>query len=1199
MIGTTTLGLGRNKISVSLVALVIGLALFSAPAQATQTGNWNLSDFAGTSNTGGNVTTVTVEVETYQRGGWWPITESYFSLDGGGTLQRPENGVYTPDVNGDTGLQVTYNPGDNTTNTRITFTFSNPVTNPVLHLDRLGGQSGGTNTSAWTLSMSASTGATSLTRLSGVSHFTVDNNNARFRGSYNQNANSGWNGDCRTSARTGAACGSVRINGTFSTLVFDVRMLGDAGSGDAVTLAFTFNQDLGDAPSSYGRALHAMPQVPTEAVPRYLGANPPDDDAAGNEYSANADHDDNTGTADEDGVIIPNFAPGQTKPVTVTVDEPATGGTYLQAWMDWNHNGGFDNGERIANNVADNGNGDQDNQNGTITLNVAAPSNASPGTTIARFRWSSEQSLGATGNAADGEVEDHAFNVVNLVSCPTGSTATGSGLASSGSGPYRGSIYWLDWSCGSRDHFSPGATVAKTWRFGPLEIRATLRDLNADLNIYRAGDWSGDKLDDLYSGVNPIGLANPSGQETSFNVDWEVYFNSHRVDANIIVADAEDTDDGEFLQWNTDGDPWRVFAVWPGSDLQVRFGNGARHLRLSSLPGNGEGTLLAMSEGVGGTHHVIHGSGIQATAFGVFVAVDYGDLPEGYPESGGHFLLHEASGGDQPTSDTDANTLTLAAVSARPPYLGELPPDGEGGAQHAVNADADGPEEDGVTFPNLVPGSTVNLTVKITENTPGSGYLQGWIDWNQDGDFGDAGEQVALNVRDNDTQDTDGTAGTIALPVWVPPGAVRGTSYARFRFADAPDLNAGGIIAYGGEIEDSKVTIAPPATGGVLAGQVFNDNGADGGTAHNGVRDGGEPGIAAVPVRLLHDADGDGRCAGGEAVIAQDRTDGNGGWRLVPLTGDIGKAACLLVGTPAGHRAVSENNGGHALTIGTIGDNAQTLTVPATGIPWQGIAFGEVPLPLLHADGQGSIAPGGAILYSHRFIAGSAGQVDFAVTGAASSPASPAWAHIVYRDDNCNGQIDGGDAQLPTQGVSVTAGDQLCLLLKVFAPANAPLDARDNAPLVARQALTGTAFEDSVTVTDLTRVVLGRLLLEKTVRNLGPDGQPGTADDGDANASHRNRANPGDVLRYTLRFSNPGSRALTDVAVHDFTPAFTGLIAAAACPATLPAGLIGCAVAASDGANAAGYQGSLSWAFSGQLPPGATGELHYDVRVNP
>ena len=125
------------------------------------------------------------------------------------------------------------------------------------------------------------------------------------------------------------------------------------------------------------------------------------------------------------------------------------------------------------------------------------------------------------------------------------------------------------------------------------------------------------------------------------------------------------------------------------------------------------------------------------------------------------------------------------------------------------------------------------------------------------------------------------------------------------------------------------------------------------------------------------------------------------------------------------------------------------------------------------------------------------------------------------------------------------------------------------------------------------------MLLQKQVRNIGPDGVQGTADDVDSSDGTANQAAPGDVLRYRLVFSNQGVRALTEVTVNDSTPAFSALNAAAACPAALPADLSGCSLSAPDGSNGPGYEGALQWLFSGQLLPGNQGVVSYDVRVSP
>ena len=78
---------------------------------------------------------------------------------------------YTGTVAGANALNMVILPNTYT----ITVTFSKAVDNPVLHMDRVGGSSGGQNNSSlWTLSGSVSTGGSvGLTRLSGNSVFTV------------------------------------------------------------------------------------------------------------------------------------------------------------------------------------------------------------------------------------------------------------------------------------------------------------------------------------------------------------------------------------------------------------------------------------------------------------------------------------------------------------------------------------------------------------------------------------------------------------------------------------------------------------------------------------------------------------------------------------------------------------------------------------------------------------------------------------------------------------------------------------------------------------------------------------------------------------------------------------------------------------------------------------------------------------------
>lgn len=132
--------------------------------------------------------------------------------------------------------------------------------------------------------------------------------------------------------------------------------------------------------------------------------------------------------------------------------------------------------------------------------------------------------------------------------------------------------------------------------------------------------------------------------------------------------------------------------------------------------------------------------------------------------------------------------------------------DGEDSALTSVNADGDDSngidDEDGVVFPaEIFRGQTLNLPVTNT----GMGYLNGWIDWNGDGDFLDAGEQVATDLQR--------FSGTSDMVFTVPSDAIiTGPTFARLRFSENEAIGPTGS-AVGGEVEDYLINIAcnPPA----------------------------------------------------------------------------------------------------------------------------------------------------------------------------------------------------------------------------------------------------------------------------------------------------------------------------------------------------------------------------------------------------
>lgn len=235
-------------------------------------------------------------------------------------------------------------------------------------------------------------------------------------------------------------------------------------------------------------------------------------------------------------------------------------------------------------------------------------------------------------------------------------------------------------------------------------------------------------------------------------------------------------------------------------------------------------------------------------------------------------------------------------------------------------------------------------------------------------------------------------------------------------------------------------------------------------------------------------------------------------------------------------------------------------------------------------DGQLSAQPGATVFYPHTFVAGIAGTVSFNTTDVAS-PVLLGWSALTYADSNCNGVIDGSEGGAPLTGsVPVAPGDRVCLLVKVFVPASATFNAQDQVTIDAVFLPSAPGPSVTLTRTDLTTVATdGALLLHKTVRNVSTGGSSGTA----------NTVTTGNILEYSVDYSNSGNTSLQVIVINDETPAYATFVSAL-CVTPLPAALSACAVTAQP---PAGATGSIAWTLSGSLAPGATGTVKFQVTV--
>jgi hypothetical protein len=129
--------------------------------------------------------------------------------------------------------------------------------------------------------------------------------------------------------------------------------------------------------------------------------------------------------------------------------------------------------------------------------------------------------------------------------------------------------------------------------------------------------------------------------------------------------------------------------------------------------------------------------------------------------------------------------------------------DTEADGQPTLAADGDGSDDDGVTFGTIRVGQLgATITVNV-QNAPTGAKLDAWIDFNGDGSWSGAHENIAANLAV--------VEGDNLIKFDVPVDAISGSTYARFRLSTVGDLNVTGA-AVDGEVEDYLIEISPPRT---------------------------------------------------------------------------------------------------------------------------------------------------------------------------------------------------------------------------------------------------------------------------------------------------------------------------------------------------------------------------------------------------
>lgn len=259
----------------------------------------------------------------------------------------------------------------------------------------------------------------------------------------------------------------------------------------------------------------------------------------------------------------------------------------------------------------------------------------------------------------------------------------------------------------------------------------------------------------------------------------------------------------------TDSNGLYTFTGLPTGGYKVAIGTTStalEHTTLTTLVGQGNNAAVTTISNSGTTvTQTIPSLTTSLThvdfAFQSSVNYDFGDLP----------AIYEA------TSLAEDGARHIIPGGGATIWLGSNGPDAEidgvpsGGAGSDDTSGTD--DEDGVTatpsgWTNGTNGGSVQVTVH------GSGWLVGWIDWNNDGTFLDSGDMVISQAV---------TTGTATYTFNVPSGTVTASPgqswYGRFRlFTSQPPFP---VFAYSGdttdgEVEDYLFVKQPASIGGTL-----------------------------------------------------------------------------------------------------------------------------------------------------------------------------------------------------------------------------------------------------------------------------------------------------------------------------------------------------------------------------------------------
>lgn len=540
------------------------------------------------------------------------------------------------------------------------------------------------------------------------------------------------------------------------------------------------NCDFGDAPDSYGTSVAnngaSHPNEKATGGPFVmLGATVDlEADSLGN---ANASLDDITpaGGDDENGVTFTTpVEAGKTNEVRVSVVKSGYELAYLTAWLDTGDDGNFNSASDLIIPT-------REVSSGINTIRFFVPAGAVAADTISRFRLvgvnssnDPRKNVGPTGQANNGEVEDHPVTITR------GTTGEGEPGQTNrfdfGDAP---DTYRTTLAANGPRHRTDMFIVTNAL---PVVTLGAVIDLETDGAPTQFG--TGDDLATAVSPDDEEGVFFLQPLHPGLPTTVQVFVNSRGFTNRFLNAWIDFGADGTFTN-STDriasgllvgqGTNTISFVV-PATAIPT---NTMSRFRITAA--NELNSALRVLDPFGfADNGEVEDHGVSVTR----PLRDFGDAPE----SQGSFATTLARNGPR-------------HVLVQGMFLGkriDVETDGRPTAQAKGDDNVASDDEDGVVFTGpLTPGGVVRLEVTASV----AGKLEGWIDFNNNRSWLDAGELIFNSVNVS--------AGLNIFAVNVPNGAALADVFARFRYStrgvygllgEAPD----------GEVEDYVVTIEPP-----------------------------------------------------------------------------------------------------------------------------------------------------------------------------------------------------------------------------------------------------------------------------------------------------------------------------------------------------------------------------------------------------